>query len=440
MEHITTIKSALRSGHHTGTNVTGLGLALTEDVRGETGRVDLTGSIDASAQTILKFKKEYHNPVVVAYIVTRNLDSSVDVRVKDVTPTQCTLFMEEPSDGKHGTETVSYIVIEAGSHITLGGYRIEAGLHNTANSRRGGMETFSGDYIKFVKLFAQTPVVLHTLNTYKNETFATTMVQKVTTDGFEIAQEFAETKKASAYETVAWIAFEPMSGKGHLTDVRGEVGIVNTGTNAGVENKKENIINFKSGFSNRPDIVVKGQSMNGADGYWARGAGAWTKELVKIYAEEDQQTDNERLHGQETFGYAAFDANSLIRTIRPFGDRVSDVFDLGSFNVSHPLITTWKTNNYSKVSVQVKVSANYGAVWSDWLPCAYAKTLPGISAGGDLSGYFIQFKYIILNDIDVVPYVTEFLLMSGTATIVVEGVNVGGYATDGSDWNAKRVL
>lgn len=440
-EQITTQKRTLRSGHHDGTYVTGKGLTLTEAIRGETGRVELVNTTDFGIEADIEFKREYQNPVVVAYIITRNNDQSVEARVKNVTSTGCIIFTEEPDDQSHSKpEYVGYIVLESGSHITDNGYRIEAGIHKTEKVRRSGNTNFSGDEIKFNKIFTSPPVVLHSLNTYNNESFATSMIQNISLESFELAQELAGTKKQSKEENIGWIAFEQMNGKGNITDVKGEVGIVETTSETGVENNPIVTIDFNTSFFNRPDIVVKGQTMNDDDGYWVRGAGAWSKDLVRIYAEEDQRSDKERIHKAETFGYAAFESNSILKSIRSYGERISEIFNLRGISIIQPMITTWKTDNYSKLSIDMKYSDNDGISWSDWIACDYAGILQGLPIVGELEGYLIQFKYGFNIDVEVPPHLTEFSVTSGDSIIIKEGINVGGYATDGSDWNTKRIL
>lgn len=446
MEQILTIRSALRSGHHNGTIINKSGLTLDEGVMGETGKVELVDTIDKGVSATIQFKKEYKNPVVIVYVITRTVNKSVEARVKDVTTKNCTIFMENPEDAAHGKEFIGYLVLESGSHITATGYRIEVGKVTTTNARRSTSTNFKGDYVKFGKLFTQTPVVLHSLNTYRGATFATSMVQNVTTDGFEIAQELAETNKASANEEIAWIALEPMKGISNISGVKCEVGLIKANEGTSIENTKDVTIQFKSGFTNRPDVIVKGQTMNipdgltTNDGYWARGSGAWSKDMIKVYAEEDQKTDSERTHNAETFGYAAFEQNSIIKVVNPVADRISDIFDLSDLVVKGPLITTWKTNNYSKVAVFVKVSSNFGIRWGDWLPCAYSKVIPGLPLGGDLSGYNIQFKFEVISDINLIPVLEEFTIEADGKLVLIEGLNVGGYAYDGSDWNSKKIM
>ena len=441
LTEIKSIRKTLRSGIHDGTHVTAGGLGLTETLRGETGRVEISGTIDSNnTSTMVKFKKEYESPVVVAYVITRNGGQSVEARVKDVTSDSCVIFLEEPDDENHNPETIGYIVLEKGSHITENGYRIEAGLHKTSKARRGGQTDFTGDEIKFSKMFKSNPAILHTLNTYNNNTFATTMVQNVTPDGFELSQELAETKKPSAEEDVAWIAFETMVGKGFITGIRGQVGIVEATRATGVDNAPGITIDLSAGFKTRPDIVVKGQTMNGSDGYWARGAGAWSSYLVKTFAEEDQRSNTERSHTVETFAFAAFENGSEINTIRKVGYKTSDVYKLSNIDIRYPLVTVWESNNYNAIGIQVKVSKDYGVSWSDWLTCEYAKQLPELPTTGELDGIEIKFKYTFFNDVEVISQMSEFRVETNGTVVIIEGNNVGGLAKDGSDWNSKRII
>lgn len=440
LARIKTMKRGLRSGIHDGTMELSGGIGLTEDIRGETGRVKISGTIDRGVEAKIEFRKKYIDPVIVTYIMTRRGGQSIEARIRDLTEDGCILFLEEPDDQNHMPESMGYIVMEKGSHITANGYRIEAGVHTTDTHRRGGQSPFTGDYIKFEKNFKQPPAVLHTLITYENAAFASTMAQKVTAEGFELAQEMAETRKTAEEETIAWIAFEEMSGKGFITDVRGEVGLEVATKGIGVDNKPGLIIEFDITFKKRPDIVIKGQTMNGSDGYWARGAGAWSAELVKSFAEEDQRSNRERSHAPETFGYAAFEENSILRTVRNYGCRVSNKFKMDGISIRQPLIITWDTNNSGSMGVELKVSIDHGIHWTEWLPCGYAHALPGVPTNGDLDGYVFQFRYSFYNDVEVPVRLNEVRVTTEDNPVIIEGFNIGGLATDGSEWNSMRVL
>ena len=83
---------------------------------GETGRVELGGTVDNGVSAVVNLRHSYTDPVVVAFINTRNGDQSVQVRVRAVTSSSFEVFMQEPDNQGHNPETVSYIVVEKGRH------------------------------------------------------------------------------------------------------------------------------------------------------------------------------------------------------------------------------------------------------------------------------------------------------------------------------------
>lgn len=274
----------------------------------ETGRTSLSTTIDGGEQDSISFNNSYNNPVVVAYVPTRGGGQSYCHRVKDVTSTGCTIFAEEPDNQGHATETVCYLVVESGSWVTPEGVQIEAGIHTSNTVRQAGNGTTYGDSISYSSSFSSTPVVLATLNTYNNNSFMATQVNSVGSGSFKISQERAETSTSESTEDIAWVAVE--AGSGSLNGNSYEAGRGSDGSNDGVDDNAHRI--SLSSFSTTPDIVVHGQTMNGNDGYWARGDGTWNSSTVDVYAEEDQEGDSERGHANETFGWFAIEPNSTI--------------------------------------------------------------------------------------------------------------------------------
>ncbi|RLI48812.1 MAG: hypothetical protein DRP09_21125, partial [Candidatus Thorarchaeota archaeon] len=65
----------------------------------EAGHLNISNTIDQGVVETINFKNVYENPVVVAYIYTRNNGESLGVRIDNVTSTSCQIFMEEPPDG-----------------------------------------------------------------------------------------------------------------------------------------------------------------------------------------------------------------------------------------------------------------------------------------------------------------------------------------------------
>ena len=64
----------------------------------------------------------------------------------------------------------------------------------------------------FLHSYASAPVLVHTLNTYANGNFMSTMSPRVGAADFDIMQAASETGNAAANETIGYIAFENIGG------------------------------------------------------------------------------------------------------------------------------------------------------------------------------------------------------------------------------------
>ena len=277
----------------------------------EFGTIDLENTIDHGVIKTITFKQTYSEPVVVAYVATRNNDESVEVRVTEVTSTSCKIFMQEPDNGDHPTETVCYIVMEKGAW-TVNGLKMEAGKVETDSVHREG-NSYGGVTVTFSQTFSSTPAILHCLNTYNNHDFMTTVAHSESATSFKVQQEAAGSGSPATTETIAWIAVEA-GKKGILPHhIYYETGFENDGGSDGVDDGTPHTITFSQTFNKPPVIVVKGASGAGMDGYWARSAGTWSKSTHTVFAEEDQVGDTERKHIDEYFAYWAlieyFDGN-----------------------------------------------------------------------------------------------------------------------------------
>mmetsp|Transcript_34187 Transcript_34187/g.102263 ORF Transcript_34187/g.102263 Transcript_34187/m.102263 type:complete len:586 (-) Transcript_34187:157-1914(-) len=273
---------------------------------GETGRVTTT-----SDGVTVNTRYVYADPVIVAFINTRNGPESTDVRVKDVTSESFRLFLEEAlgTDGwaGHGDEEVSYIVMEAGRHTLEGGLVVEAGRHITSRVHIGG-EELDGDEISFAAPFEATPVVITTLNTHNNGAFMSSLTIGVEETVFKISQEALQTGTTAESETIGWMAFS--TGEG--TTSGGSPYISRYDLDDRIENgvgeTKYSIDLADANFVAPPDLVVGLDQFYGWDGAYARGAGDFTATLQTIYAEEDQSPG--RTHFSVPVMWVGFGHNS----------------------------------------------------------------------------------------------------------------------------------
>lgn len=264
----------------------------------------LSDSIDSGHVASPTFENTYTDPVVIPFMATFYGGQACGVRAKNVTSTGCDIFMQEPDNEAHTSERLYYMVMEKGVHTLPGGAQVEAGVVSTSSVHRAGT-TFGGVTVSFTSAFPSTPAVFHGLNTYANSDFMETVAHNVTTADFQVEQEAGGSGSASTTEDIAWIAIEP------TVQAWFEVGISTATANCGVDDTPHTI-SYTNNFSVQPNIIVKGNSGNGADGYWARaaanydGSAANNDNEVTVYAEEDQVEDLEQGHSAETFAFMAF--------------------------------------------------------------------------------------------------------------------------------------
>jgi hypothetical protein len=177
----------------------------------ESGTVVISGSIDSGVYSDITFNNSYVDPVVIAYIGSRNGGQEVDVRVTNVSSTGARLFMKEPDSGPHLGETITYIIAESGRYTLPDGTKVEARNHNTRSIHRGG-QPFSGDQVSFGQHFSTPPVVLHTVNSTNDWAFRSSVAHNLTKDGFRLQQEVAEVQFGQQYTSDLKVALRSFHG------------------------------------------------------------------------------------------------------------------------------------------------------------------------------------------------------------------------------------
>ena len=179
------------------------------------GEVGMVADLTHEVQTIT-FAQAYNNPVVLAQPASFNGMEPVVVRVSNIQSNQFDVFLAEPSNlnGIHGVgETISYIVIEAGTHWLSDGTRLEVGTVDTSDAV--GANILSPDFqtISFPWLFADTPVILSQPQTTDGELFLSTRSDSITRFNFEVALQPEELfGPAHVEETVGFVAIDSGSG------------------------------------------------------------------------------------------------------------------------------------------------------------------------------------------------------------------------------------
>jgi len=152
--------------------------------------------------------------------------------------------------------------------------------------------------VAFRHAFKTEPAVLHSLNSFRNRDFLSTQAKNVSKTGFRVQQQVAETGVNTKEETIAWAAFQTGVYEAF------EAARAYSGHSVGQFNKHY-VIDFAAPHKTPPDVIVKGNSSRGGDGFWSRGSGLWTKDKHGVYAEEDRTRDRDRYHTQEWFAWVA---------------------------------------------------------------------------------------------------------------------------------------
>ncbi|WP_138473388.1 M10 family metallopeptidase C-terminal domain-containing protein [Poseidonocella sp. HB161398] len=261
-------------------------------VIGEFGTISLN-----DAGRTLSFSHDYQNPVVIAQCLSYNGVQPAAARITDVTSGGFSLFVEEPEylDGSHATESLSYMVVEAGRWELADGRVLEAGIQSTDRLVHDGFEALS-----FSGSFAQAPSVFTQVQSHNGHNFVVTRQTGTTNEGFRFAmQEKGPNGGTHAVENVGWIAFE--NGRGISDGEPYEVATTSSSFDGSFDT-----LTFARPFGNRPGFVTSMATTNGADPAMLRWTNATTAS-VDLMVQEEQSVDAEVSHVNEAVSYFAFE-------------------------------------------------------------------------------------------------------------------------------------
>ncbi len=256
----------------------------------ETGTVTLT-----QEATVVTLGHAFNTPVVIAFVATENGHQPVNVRVSHAEGNSLTLHLQEPGylDGAHTGETVSYVVVEAGTWVLSDGTILEAGRLESGMLSSAGFET-----VNFAADFDTAPVVLSQVQSFNGGDFVTTRQDGATEDGFRVTMQEEEALNGGGHvtETIGWLAIEAGSGHADGFDwIAGHIG--------GVTDAGSHVVPGQ-GFAGGA-MVAGLSSLVGADSAWVRGNGSDANGFG-VSVEEEQSLDAETVHAPESVDYFAF--------------------------------------------------------------------------------------------------------------------------------------
>ena len=260
----------------------------TQDIAMELGEIEIN-----HVWTPVTFDKTFTNPVVVAKPISLNDNAPAVVRIRKVSATGFEIRVQEWNylDGNHAFETVSYMVMEAGSHTLSTGIKVEAGTFY-ANSRKKS--------VRFNQTFNQIPVVISGVTTENERDAVVGRASGISASVFNFVLQEQETTKTRhyTYEKISYIAWEPSSGS-----VNGMSYIVDSTMNA-VTHSLYNIPFYPS-FTTSPVFMADMQTANN----WDTANVRWQSKNgdgIDVQIDEEQSKDLEVSHIAEVVGYMAF--------------------------------------------------------------------------------------------------------------------------------------
>lgn len=266
------------------------------DPIGESGAV----SVNHVWKTV-DLQRTYTNPVVIMGAASRNGGDPVTVRVDNVTSNSFDVVIDEWDyrDGRHGFESVSYLVVEAGTHTLADGTILHAANDASVNHRWNNVDFASGT-------FTQTPLVFTQTTSYVDQAAVATRARNVDATGFQVRlQEEQAADRVHAFESVSWIAIEE-NGVGTFAD-GSEFETSQTGLQV---TQRPFRGTFSATFDAVPAFFAAMQSYSGGDISTVRSRGLTDADFV-VNIEEERSLDHEIGHVPESVGIFALPVGTL---------------------------------------------------------------------------------------------------------------------------------
>jgi hypothetical protein len=277
--------------------------ALGEIVIGEVGQI--TDALTHVPQTIV-LTRSYEEPVVFAQPLSYDEADQALVRITDVQTDRFTLYVDEApnKDGTHTTETVSYVVFEAGTWELADGRLLEVGSVTTTAvvgrriSRVWATVTFASD-------FSVTPAVISQVQSNNDTGWVGTRQRNASADSVQMAMEAEEAATVRhGAEVVGWMAIEPGAGTwSGLQYVAGRT----------LDKVTHNwyTVSFGQGYSVAPRFLAAIARHDEIDSARLRYRNL-TATSVQVKVEEDTTYDSEQIHTTEMVDYLAVAASGQL--------------------------------------------------------------------------------------------------------------------------------
>jgi len=311
----------------------------------------------------VSFQNNYVSPVIVASYRELNNSLPASVRIRNASSTGFEVRLQNPSGSNLASDTINYFVIEEGNW-DINGIKVEARKHQTSTtgSSAGG---WLYDLKTFTNVFFSDPIVLHQVMTDEDSSWIASYVSRSTgrfnppdINGMRIALNGAEAASSHGTETIGWIAI----GANATSTVNGTL-FETYRTSDSVLGHDDGCYNFnyQNAYSIPPIVIGFQEEMDGANGGWSVACFESSAQ-VGFHVEEDQVSDSERSHTDETMAFIAFAGPVSYSE----AEKKKESLSVTSNKVKITnLIFTNLTGSSSKDNVRVDMTAEYDNTGSD---------------------------------------------------------------------------
>jgi len=239
---------------------------------------------------IVNLNQNYQEPVVIMQPLSFNGPDPSTIRVRNVTGSSFQFRIDEWDylDGRHATEMIHYMVVDAGVHTLpdSGGRKLHAGLVNVNHNWLT---------IPFDESFTGSPIVLSQIQTFNGGQSVVTRQRSVNANQFGVRLQEAEASDGiHTPETVGYIAIRP--GQAYLG---GQSILVGHTPNQVTHNQFQ--IDFGNDYQ-APIFLAAMQTAAGPDPAALRYT-ELTSASATIFVEEEKSADVEASHAPESVGY-----------------------------------------------------------------------------------------------------------------------------------------
>lgn len=290
-------------------------------VIGETGEIGVSAG-SADDWNTLYFNNTYDNPVVIMEPLSYDGGNPAHMRLANVSGGSVDYKIEEWDylDGPHTSETVHYVVIEAGAWEMSDGTKIEAG------------KVSANDHWSDVNLtnFSSTPTVFTTPQTYNGGDPIVTRNRYVSSGGFDTRVQEEEANGAHTTENVGYIAFSQGTGQTENGINFEAYSLCNCFTDHWRE------INFNNSYGTYRTIVLDQQTEDGGDTAGLRYRYFYSGQ-IDVKVEEEKSYDTETGHTDEEVGYLIFDSSGNIEALQNTKEQVRKEEVYSSSQVPQPI-------------------------------------------------------------------------------------------------------